>query len=181
MNTVSRSSSPFLPRSLLQFFQSLRRLLTTAHASIPVIHNCSIGFKFSDLNGQGSTVAFWLARKSTIARAVCGPALSCWKTALWRFSSGRKCDVKTSSLYRVFQGRLWHPTSSNFLRRNCRPQGRSSLRTSHSGVCRHVCGHLFSAAWILIHRRTRLASSFAPSDPCKSTSQYCAKVRTSGA
>jgi hypothetical protein len=24
------------------------------------------------------------------------------------------------------------------------------LRTSHSGVCRHVYGHLFSAAWILI-------------------------------
>jgi hypothetical protein len=60
---------------------------------------------------------------------------------------------------------IWHPTSSLFLRRNCRPQGCSSLRTSHSGVCRHVYGHLFSAAWILIHRWTRLASSFAGLSP----------------
>jgi hypothetical protein len=49
--------------------QSLRRWLTTAHASIQVIHKSSIGFKSSDLNGQGSTVTFWLARKSTVARA----------------------------------------------------------------------------------------------------------------
>ena len=34
----------------------------------------------------------------------------------------------------------------------CRPEGRSSLRSSHSGVCRHVYGHFFSAACILIHR-----------------------------
>jgi hypothetical protein len=33
--------------------QSLRCWLTTAHASIQVIHKCSIGFKFNDLNGQG--------------------------------------------------------------------------------------------------------------------------------
>jgi hypothetical protein len=45
------------------------------------------------------------------------------------------------------------------------PQGRSSLRTSHSGVCRHMYGHLFSAAWILIHRWSRLASRFAGSSP----------------
>jgi hypothetical protein len=39
------------------------------------------------------------------------------------------------------------------------------LRTSHSSVCRHVYGHLFSAAWILIHRWTRLSSSFVGSSP----------------
>jgi hypothetical protein len=39
------------------------------------------------------------------------------------------------------------------------------LRTSHSGVCRYVYRHLFSAAWILIHRRTRLTSSFAGPSP----------------
>ena len=39
------------------------------------------------------------------------------------------------------------------------------LWTSHSGVCRHVYGHLFSAAWILIHCWTRLASSFAVPSP----------------
>jgi hypothetical protein len=42
----------------------------------PSHHICSIGFTSSDLNGQGSTVTFWLARKSTVARAVCSPALS---------------------------------------------------------------------------------------------------------
>ena len=87
------------------------------------------------------------------------------------------CGVKTSSLYQaplrlawmctswVFRRRIWYPTSSHFLRRNCRPQGRSSLRISHSGVCRHVYGYLFSTAWILIHRWTRVASSFADSRP----------------
>jgi hypothetical protein len=65
----------------------------------------------------------------------------------------------------VFRRMILHPTSSHFLRRNCRPQGRSSLRTPHSGVCRHVYGHLFSAAWILIHRWTRFASSFAGPSP----------------
>jgi hypothetical protein len=39
------------------------------------------------------------------------------------------------------------------------------LRASHSGVCRHLYGHLFSAAWFLIHRWTRLASSFAGPSP----------------
>jgi len=34
-------------------------------------HKLSIGFKSGDLEGQGSTVTFWLARKSTVARAVC--------------------------------------------------------------------------------------------------------------
>jgi hypothetical protein len=58
----------------------------------------------------------------------------------------------------LFGHRIWHPTSSHFLHRNCRPQWRSFLRTSHSGVCRHVYGHLFSAAWILIHRWTRFDS-----------------------
>jgi hypothetical protein len=87
------------------------------------------------------------------------------------------CGVKTSFLYRaalrlswmctswVLRRRIWHPTSSHFLRWNCRPQGRSSLRISHSGVCRHVYDHLFFAAWILIHRWTRLASSFAGPSP----------------
>jgi hypothetical protein len=87
------------------------------------------------------------------------------------------CGVKTSSLYRealrlpwlcsswVLRREIWRPTSSHFLRRNCWHQGRSSLRNSHSGVCRHMHGHLFSAAWILIHRWTRLASSFAGPRP----------------
>ena len=81
------------------------------------------------------------------------------------------CGVKASSMCRtalrlpwmctswVFRRRIWHPTSSYFLRRNCRPQWRSTLRTSHSGVCRNVYGHLFSAAWILIHRWTSFAGS----------------------
>ena len=127
---------------------------------------------FSTLNYQGST-----ARKSTVARAVCDRALSCWKTSLRRFIADSMCGVKTSYLYRValrltlmctswvFRRRIWHPTSSHFLRRNCRPQGRSFLRTSHSGVCGHVYGHLFSAAWILIHRWIRLASNFVVPSP----------------
>jgi hypothetical protein len=45
----------------------------------------------------------------------------------------------------VFGRRIWHPTSSHFLCRNC--------RSSHSGV-------LFSATWILIYYWTTLASSF---------------------
>ena len=65
----------------------------------------------------------------------------------------------------VFRRRIWHPTSSHLHRRNCIPQGRSSLRTSHYGVCRHVYGDLFSAAWILIHRWTRLSYSFAGPRP----------------
>jgi len=150
----------------------------------------------------GSTLTFWLARKSTVVRAVCSRALSCWKTSLRRFIAGSMCDVKTSSLYRAtlrlpgcapvefFGRRIWHLTSSHFFRQNCRPEGRGSLRTSHSCVCRHIYSHLLSAVWILIHRWTRFASSFAgpnpysvvPLDPCKSRprSQYCAKVRTSG-
>jgi hypothetical protein len=174
---VLLNSPPFLLKSLQQFLQSLRRWLTTAHVAIQVIHKCSIGFKSSDLNGYGATVTLWLARKSTVARAVCDRALSCWKTSLRRFTAGNMCGVKTSSLYRaalrlswmctswVFRRRIRHLTSSLFLRRNCRPQGRGSLRTSHSGVCRHVYGHFFSAAWILIHRWTKLASSFASPSP----------------
>jgi hypothetical protein len=81
---------------------------------------------------------FWLARKSTVTRAVCGRALSCWKTYLRRLIAGSMCGVKTSFLYRaalrlpwmctswVYRRRIWHPTSSHFLHRNCRPQGRSS-------------------------------------------------------
>ena len=41
-NTVLRDSLSFLPKSLQQFLQSLRRWLTTTHASIQVIHKCSI-------------------------------------------------------------------------------------------------------------------------------------------
>jgi hypothetical protein len=73
----------------------------------------------------------------------------------------RRYDCRGYASVEFFGRRIWHPTSSHFLRQNCRPQGRSFFRTSHSGVCRHVYGHLFSAAWILIHRWTRLPSSFA--------------------
>jgi hypothetical protein len=125
----------------------------------------------------GSTLTFWLDRKSTVARVMCGRALPCWQISLRRFIAGSMCGVKTSSLYRaairlpgmrtslVFKRRIWHPTSWHFFRRNCWPEGRRSLRSSDSGVCRHVYGHLFSAAWILIHRWTRLASSFADPSP----------------
>ena len=134
----------------------LQRWLTTAHVSIQVIHKCSIGFKSSDLNGQGSTVTFWLAKKSTVERTVCGRALSCWKTSLRRSITGSMCGVKTPSLCRAalrllwmctswgFRRRIWHSTSSHFLRRKCRPQWRSSMRTSHYGVCRYVYGHLWA-------------------------------------
>jgi hypothetical protein len=64
-------------------------------------HKCSIGLKSGDLGGQGSTVTFWLARKSTVARVVCGRALSCYKTFLRRVIAGSMCGVKTSSLYRA--------------------------------------------------------------------------------
>ena len=136
-------------------------------------HKCSIGFKSDDLNGKGSTVTLWLA--------VWGRTLSCWITFLWRCIEGSMCGVKTSSLYRARWGcrecvlvlvgcfglSIWHPTSSHFLRRTFRPQGRSSLRTSNSGVCTHMYGHLFSAAWTLIHRWTRHASSFAGHSPLR--------------
>ena len=150
-NTVLRNSPPFLLKSLLQFLQRMRRWSTTAHASIQVIHKCSIGFQSSDLSGQGSTV------KSTVARAVCGRPLSSWKLPYGGSLRASMYGVKIPSLYRaalrllwmctswVFRRRIWHPTS-HFLRRNCWRQGHSSLRTSHSGVCRHVYGHLFSAA-----------------------------------
>ena len=64
-------------------------------------HECSVGFKSGDLDGQGSTVTFWLARKSTVAWAVCGRALSCWKTSIPRFIAGSMRGVKSSSLYRA--------------------------------------------------------------------------------
>jgi hypothetical protein len=64
-------------------------------------HKCSIGFKSGDLYGECRIVTFWLARKSTVARAVYGRALSCWKTSLRRFIAGSMCGVKTSSLYRA--------------------------------------------------------------------------------
>ena len=177
-NTVLRNSPPFLLKSLRQFLQSLRRWLTTAHSSIQIIPQMFYSVQIWWFRRPGSTLTFWLARKSTVARAVCGRAWLCWKTSLRRFIAGNMCGVKTgSSLHRtalrlpgictslVFRRRIWYPTLSHFLRRNCRPQGRSSLRTSHSGVCRHVYGHLFSAAWILIHRWIRLASKFAGPSP----------------
>ena len=91
-----------------------------------------------------------------------------------------------------FGRRIWHPTSSHFLRRNCRPQGRSSLRSSHSDVCRHVYAISFlqHESWFIAEQDSPpvlhvvpAPYSVAPSDPCKSmaTSHYCAKVRTSGA
>jgi hypothetical protein len=138
---------PLLLKSILQFLQTLRRWLMTTHESIQAIHRCSIGFISRDLKGQGSTVTLWLARSLTVARAVCGRALSCWKTSLRRFIASSMCGVKTSSVYRaalrlpwmctswVFRRRIWHPTSSHFLRRN--------WRTAHSGVCRQVYSHLF--------------------------------------
>ena len=102
---------------------------------------------------------------------MCGRALSFWKTSLRRFIAGSMCGVKTSSLYLSgvkvagdvhqlsFSGVGYstphHHTSSAEI------VDLKNERTSHSGVCRHVYGHLFSAAWILIHRWTRLASSFA--------------------
>ena len=61
-------------------------------------HKLSIGFKSGDLDGQGSAVTLWLARKSTVVRAVCGRALSCRKTFLQRFDAYTMCGVKTSSL-----------------------------------------------------------------------------------
>ena len=64
-------------------------------------HKCSIRFKSGDLNGQGSTVTLWLARKSTVAQAVWGRALSCWKTSKWRFIAGSMFGVNTSYLYRA--------------------------------------------------------------------------------
>jgi hypothetical protein len=129
------------------------------------------------LRRPGSTLTFWLARKSTVARAVCGRALSCWQTSLRKFIAGSMCGVKTSSLYRaalrlpgmctswVLGHMIWYPTSSHFLSWNCRPEGRSSFWSSHFSVNRHVYGHLFSAAWILIHHWTRLASSFTDPSP----------------
>jgi hypothetical protein len=78
------------------------------HASIQVIHKCYIGFKSSDLNGQGSTVTFWLARKSTVARTVCGRAENVpydvhfgqhvWCQNLISVSSGVKVPVDVHQL-----------------------------------------------------------------------------------
>jgi hypothetical protein len=65
---------------------------------------CSVEFKSGNLDDQGSTLELWLARKSTVARVVCGLALSCWKTFLcvlmtgriwgWRISLQYLCAVK---------------------------------------------------------------------------------------
>jgi hypothetical protein len=70
----------------------------------------------------------------------------------------RRSGCRGCAPVEFFRRRIWHLTSSRFLHRKCQPQGRSSLRTSHSGVCRHVYSHLLSAAytccpqWTLVGR-----------------------------
>ena len=131
---------PFQLKSLLLFLQSLWRWLRLRTRRSKSFHKCSIGFKSGDLDGTGTTVTLWLAIKSTVARAVlknfptdvhCGKHL--WCQNLISVSNGTKVarDVHQLSFFRR---RIWLPTSSHFLRRDCRLQGRSSLRTSHSGV-----------------------------------------------
>ena len=110
--------------------------------------------------------------------------------------------VKTSSLYRaalrfpwmctswVFRRRIWHPTSSHFLRRNCRPQGTvpcELLIPASVDTCTAI-SFLQHESWFIAEPdsppvlQVPAPYSVAPSYPCKSlpTSQYCANVRTSG-
>jgi hypothetical protein len=85
---------PILAQKPAVVLQSLRRWLTTAYASIQIIqHKCPIGLKSGDLGGKGNTVTFWLARKSTVERTMCGWAL-CWKPSLQRFIAGSMCGFK---------------------------------------------------------------------------------------
>ena len=89
---------PILAQKPAVVLQSLRRWLTTAHASIQIIPQMSYWVEIRWFRRPGSTVTFWLARKSTVERAMCGGAL-CWKPSLQRFIAGSMCGVKTSSLY----------------------------------------------------------------------------------
>jgi hypothetical protein len=69
----------------------------------------------SDLNGQGSTVTFWLARKSTVARTVCGRALSCWKISLRRFIADSLCgDFNVINVDILISVNVWTTSVSNF-------------------------------------------------------------------
>ena len=87
-NTVLWNSPPFLLKNLLQFLQNLRCWLSTVHASIQIIPQMFYWVQIWWFRRPGSTLTFWLARKSTVARAVCGRALSCWQTSLRRFIAG---------------------------------------------------------------------------------------------
>ena len=109
--------SPFLLKSMLQFLQSLRRWLTTAHASIQVIHKCSIEFKSSDLNGQGALLrSGWLVsqQQHELCAAECCHAEKLPYGGSFRASI---CGVKTSSLYRAALRLPWMCTSCVFRRR----------------------------------------------------------------
>ena len=78
---------------------------------------------------------------------------------------------------------IWHPTSSHFLRRNCRPLIPASVDTCTAiSFLQHECRFIAEpdSSPIL---QVPVPYFVAPSGPCKSmtTSQYSAKVRTSGA
>jgi hypothetical protein len=161
-------------------------------------HKWSIEFKYGDLDGQGSTVTFWLARKSTVARTVCGRALSCWKTFIRRFIAGSMCqnlisvsrgvtvagDVHQLSFSGAWYGNTHHHTSSAEIvdlkdAVPCEPLIPASVDTCF----------LQHESWFVAEPdlppvlQVPAPYFVAPSDSCKSmpTSQYCAKVRTSGA
>jgi hypothetical protein len=144
-----------------------------------------------------------MAKKSTVARAVCGRALSCWKTSLQRSIAGSMCGVKTSSLCRtalrlpwmctswffgVGYGTSHHHTSSAEIvdfkdAVPCEPLIPASLDT-----CTTI-SFLQHESWFIAEPdsppvlQVLAPYPVAPSDPCKSmpTSQYSAKVRTFGA
>ena len=66
-------------------------LLSTRALGIP--QTFSIGFKSGDEAGQGKTSMLLSEKKRFVVFAVCGGALSCWKTnrpMCWRRNQGRK-------------------------------------------------------------------------------------------
>jgi hypothetical protein len=94
--------------------QSLRRWLTTARALIQIIPHMSYWVEIRCLDGQGSTVTFWLSGKSTVERAMCGRAL-CWKPSIQRFIAGSMCGFKTLYMYPAALRLLGMCTSWGFL------------------------------------------------------------------
>jgi hypothetical protein len=118
-----------------EFLQSLWRWLTTPHASFQIIPQMFdwVQILWHRQPGEHCCRAEELPYVGSLRAArVVSKSHSCIE---WRLGCRGCAQVE------FFRRR--YPTSSHFLHRNCRPQWSSSLRTSHSGVFRHVYGHLF--------------------------------------
>ena len=76
---------------------SLRSLILRPRWS----HMCSMGERSCDLDGQGRTAMLLRLRTSLVYLAVCGRALSCWKSRACRNKKGTTTGTTISSQYEL--------------------------------------------------------------------------------